>query len=116
MTEFYGFPDHLAVPGIFFPLIARKFPVSPATGMALQAIDIAMEFRAIRGRMGGQEQIPGYFPVLREMMAQRTGAHSTSSMSSAPAASMTRRSKPSAIPAQGGNPCSRAARKSSSIG
>jgi len=25
MTEFYGFPDYLAVPGIFFPLIARKF-------------------------------------------------------------------------------------------
>jgi hypothetical protein len=66
MTEFYGFPDYLAVPGIFLPLIAGKFPVSPATGMALQPIDTAMKFRAIRGRMGGQEQIPGLFRSLRQ--------------------------------------------------
>ncbi len=50
------------------------------------------------------------------ILFQRTGAHSTSSMSSAPVASVTSRSKPSAIPAAGGIPYSRAARKSSSIG
>jgi hypothetical protein len=61
--------------------------------------------------------IPPVLPVqLRIARNQRTGAHSTSSMSSAPVASMTRRSKPSAMPAAGGIPRSRAARKSSSIG
>ena len=35
---------------------------------------------------------------------QRTGSHSTSSMCVAPVASITRRSKPSAMPAQSGRP------------
>ena len=45
-----------------------------------------------------------------------TGAHSTSSIRSAPVASITSRSKPSAMPALAGRPCSSAARKSGSIG
>lgn len=45
-----------------------------------------------------------------------TGAHSTSSMAAALVASMTRRSKPSAMPAQSGKPNSNAARKSASMG
>src|SRR6516165_4572378 len=40
----------------------------------------------------------------RPRRGQQTGAHSTSSISAAPVASSTRRSKPSAIPAQGGRP------------
>ncbi len=44
-----------------------------------------------------------------------TGVHSTSSIRPAPQASMTRRSKPSAMPDASGM-CARAARKSSSMG
>ena len=48
--------------------------------------------------------------------AKATGAQITSSICVAPAINMTRRSKPSAMPADSGKPCANAAMNSSSIG
>ena len=56
----------------------------------------------------------GRIDATRGARGQDRGSHSTSSMRAAPAASMARRSKPSAMPAVGGMPWARAARKSSS--
>ena len=56
------------------------------------------------------------FDLARSTHPSSTGANKTSSIRSAPVAHITRRSKPSAMPALSGRPCSSAAMKSGSMG
>jgi hypothetical protein len=116
MTKLCGFPEYFPVRAISFPVRRKKFPFPSATGNGPQLIDIGHQISSPSAAKGRAEENSRLFSRPTGNAAQRTGAHSTSSMSSAAVASMTRRSKPSAMPAQGGSPPSRAARKSSSIG